>query len=602
MASEEGGRDRRLITATLGPRQFIMNSYEQCFSDAAILRRICRKRVKEAAQRHQQLQLSWTGCPIQLSTLKTAEFLPPRRALSPYRIRSRQALSSSQILELTYYQAAQALRRQIPEPEWAQRLNQVIHQIQGHVFGGEPYHMDPPQIVPMAKDPHRHRYRPLAIYSFVDNLINGMTAAYLIRHLDGVFDQSSLAFRLPQQNGLDGRSLALQRILQFQQKYQDQILWCGEVDIQSFFDCVAHEIAQAALKSAIARANAQHPNQPIDPRCLRVVDAYLDSYSFCRNVKMESEPILRRRHAEAEYRWPEADLRELYGSTIPGRLGIPQGGALSNVITNCVLDMADQKVRSIGTQEDLLYLRFCDDILILSPNRHTAQAALAVYCETLKELKLPIHRLQTFHTYDRQFWAAKSRAVYGWGKERHQGQAPWISYLGYQIRYDGTLRIRPATVARHIEKLVASADYLLKALGFPSSHQRDRSLMERKWKKSPGAILSWLRRKLIRIGTGSTKPDKMKNGQTSRGWTYAFKGLLGQRVIPQSVKLLDRCRERQLARVARRLGLTRRPFPNQEGKSKSPLLDTYKYSYFSHLTKKIRVDHAVPRPESHKEG
>ncbi|MBK8362805.1 MAG: hypothetical protein IPL24_03750 [Bacteroidetes bacterium] len=52
-------------------------------------------------------------------------------------------------------------------------------------------------------------------------------------------------------------------------------------------------------------------------------------------------------------------------------MGIPQGGALSGLIANLVLDFADRKMQSLNDSK-LLYVRFCDDMIIIHPSKKKA--------------------------------------------------------------------------------------------------------------------------------------------------------------------------------------------------------------------------------------
>jgi hypothetical protein len=289
-------------------------------------------------------------------------YLPPARLLP----------DKGQRLEAAYYAAALALADQYPPPEWQQQLPALQNEIRARANGSTTPMVARPTLMALPKNRYCTRQRLIARYGLPETILCGLTFAYLQAQLDPVFYDSSLAFRVNGHGPEDPRTSALRRIIELRDKYEGGPLWCAEVDIQSFYDCVDPQVAWDALQRASAKTERQH-GRKIDPRSLNVVRAYLDSYSFA-----ESAP------AGAKRSWPEADLRKLHGGELPARLGIPQGGALSCLLVNCVLDLADERVTAATTGKELIYLRYCDDVIILSPNREVTARALQVYLQTLQ--------------------------------------------------------------------------------------------------------------------------------------------------------------------------------------------------------------------------
>ena len=73
---------------------------------------------------------------------------------------------------------------------------------------------------------------------------------------------------------------------------------------------------------------------------------------------------------------------------VAAEVGVPQGGAISMLIANWVLDIADRRVERWG-DESLFYARFCDDIVIAHPDRRKCRAARDRYLRALERLLLP---------------------------------------------------------------------------------------------------------------------------------------------------------------------------------------------------------------------
>jgi len=67
--------------------------------------------------------------------------------------------------------------------------------------------------------------------------------------------------------------------------------------------------------------------------------------------------------------WVEKDLINLgfFKNIRNAKIGVPQGGAISGLIANLVLDYADSEILKLKSSK-LLYVRFCDDMVIMHPS------------------------------------------------------------------------------------------------------------------------------------------------------------------------------------------------------------------------------------------
>ncbi len=144
----------------------------------------------------------------------------------------------------------------------------------------------------------------------------------------------------------------------------------------------------------------ENGNTVLDPRALAVFRAYLDVYSFPCNVHGAEQELRDKRGPRACFPWPLDELRNFHDDPLTARIGIPQGGALSCVILNVLLHRADVSVEQFRVEgNDLLYLRFCDDVIFLSPSREVTARALEIYCEQLALLKLPVYSPKSLPVY-----------------------------------------------------------------------------------------------------------------------------------------------------------------------------------------------------------
>src|ERR1043165_685831 len=104
--------------------------------------------------------------------------------------------------------------------------------------------------------------------------------------------------------------------------------------------------------------------------------------------------------------WPDEALEEFHSHPHQERIGVPQGGAISCVIANIVLDYADKQIKEAEQRLDaqIHYLRYCDDMVLISRNKRKCQAVFQTYLRALTELKLPFHKPKLVKQYGPQFW------------------------------------------------------------------------------------------------------------------------------------------------------------------------------------------------------
>jgi len=85
--------------------------------------------------------------------------------------------------------------------------------------------------------------------------------------------------------------------------------------------------------------------------------------------------LLREIDPQASFPWPDEILRKMHASDDLTAIGIPQGGALSCFLTNVVPDEADRAIEHLREPGGLEIenLRYCDDLMILSPDSAACQ-------------------------------------------------------------------------------------------------------------------------------------------------------------------------------------------------------------------------------------
>jgi len=276
-------------------------------------------------------------------------------------------------------------------------------------------------------------------------------------------------------------------------------------------------------------------------------------------------------------------LRRFHADLEGTSIGIPQGGALSCLIANCLMHSVDKALDRLRrrTKPRFTYLRYCDDMIILAPTNTSCECAFDLYRARLEELRLPAHAPKRVERYGPDFWDGKSNSPYHWGRSRDQGDIPWIQFVGYQVRFDGLVRIRKRSLKRHLKKVTTATDELLSVLRRKSSNSAGDT-PRRGVRKSSGQILHRFRQKLISLSVGRQGIQAKPTVPGRMCWTFGYRALSGKRIVKSLLQVLDRHRERQIRRVKRRLA--QMVFTNakrtNEGAVKPPRHYGPPFSYF----------------------
>jgi hypothetical protein len=211
-------------------------------------------------------------------------------------------------------------------------------------------------------------------------------------------------------------------------------------------------------------------------------------------------------------------LIDVDSDPLSNRIGVPQGGALSCLIANIILDSVDRRIYG-EKDSNTFYARFCDDMVLMHTNKEICNEKFNDYQTGIKEVKLISHKSRSFRDYRTEFWASslKSKAPYKWAEykidDRDLAQnVPWVSFVGYQIRYDGLIRIRKSSIEKELKKQVSETAKIinpLKAVG--------RSDIN--WK----AVVFRLQQRLISMAVGRMQ---INNQSLKLCWTAGFNEII----------------------------------------------------------------------------
>ena len=181
--------------------------------------------------------------------------------------------------------------------------------------------------------------RKLGIPTVLDRFIQQAVMRVLQGQWDRAFSQHSYGFR-------PGRS-AHQAVAAAQQYIADGWAWVVDIDLEKFFDRVNHDRLMAAVAKRVA-----------DKRLLRLIRAFLNAGVMAR------------------------------GLVGPTDEGAPQGGPLSPLLSNLVLDELDRELEKRGHR----FVRYADDRNIYVRSERAGQRVMAsIERFIIRKLKLKVN-------------------------------------------------------------------------------------------------------------------------------------------------------------------------------------------------------------------
>jgi RNA-directed DNA polymerase len=271
--------------------------------------------------------------------------------------------------------------------------------------------------------------RMLGIPTVIDRLIQQAIQQELSRYYDPIFSESSHGFR-------PGRS-AHQAIRQASKYVREGKEWVVDIDLEKFFDKINHDRLMQRLSKGIG-----------DKRLLRLIRAYL-------NAGMMNEGLIEQRTA-----------------------GTPQGGPLSPLLSNIVLDELDKEMEKRGHS----FCRYADDCNIYVRSKKAGERVMASVTDFIEtKLKLKVNH-------------AKSGI-------RHCSEA---KFLGFTLLPEGGIRIADKSIDRLKDKVRkitrrnrgVSFAAVIKELNSTIIGWCNYFRIANKWVGKLKAIDGWIRRKL----------------------------------------------------------------------------------------------------------
>ena len=554
----------------------------------SLLRTLCRWRA-ESAWKRAPLQCLWSvvngledpvsACPDNISS-----YLPSRRQWIRIGTKERRRIGENALIEMTVYRTARRMFTMCADeeerPEWINAFESLRNRIDSLRHSPEiTFHPPILHLIPKGKGSER---RCLASFDEVeDRLLLSKAALYLRDTFDPLLSDDCFAFR---RDGAFNYQSAIEDLIRYRMRYSGRRIYVAECDIQRFFDVINQDLVLKAYDTFVGRLEmSERP-----PEELRTILAgYLNAFTSQGNLIVSTDPkIVDFRHLVKPL--DQTDVFKFYRKrerkTV--RLGIPQGGALSPLIANLVLDEADRAVREDDDPE-LFYVRFCDDIIIAHPDRTKCRAALDRYMSALKVLKLPTHPVNRRVTFGREYYDMKSKGPFPWQKPSAKSKnIPWVAFLGVHIRYDGLVRVRKDSIERHAEHLRRELKRFKEAVG-PNGRNLKNTTDEAK-----ESLLRAFEARLTAMGTGYSTMRQRTVG--TRSWIAAFPALTQEGPARGQMRHLDSVRGHQVSALKKRLGFSEGQLPSgKKGYYGRP------YSYYGALLDVEKHQSFPPDPKAY---
>jgi RNA-directed DNA polymerase len=184
--------------------------------------------------------------------------------------------------------------------------------------------------------------RELGIPTVVDRLVQQAISQVLGPRFDAGFSPYSHGFR-------PGHS-AHAAVLEAQRHIQSGYDWVVDVDLERFFDRVNHDVLMGRLAKRID-----------DPRILRIIRRFLEAGMMVNGVVMDREE------------------------------GTPQGGPLSPLLANVLLDDLDKALEARGHR----FVRYADDCNVYVRSERAGHRVMAMMRTELTRLRLRINEAKS---------------------------------------------------------------------------------------------------------------------------------------------------------------------------------------------------------------
>jgi len=313
--------------------------------------------------------------------------------------------------------------------------------------------------------------RQLGIPTVLDRLIQQAIAQELTPKFEEVFSPHSYGFR--------PRRSAHQAIQQSQEYIRQGYDWVVDIDLEKFFDRVNHDMLMARVARVVK-----------DKRVLKLIRTYLESGVMVNGVVMDTEE------------------------------GTPQGGPLSPLLSNIMLNDLDRELEERGHK----FVRYADDCNIYVKTERAGERVLKSVTQYLeKKLKLKVNpkkskveRATRAKFLGFSFWKRKGEVFIRLAKRTKERFAEKILHLTKRTR-SGKMEDIVSEVNRYTRGWIG----YFRLATTPSVYQgldewirrRLRQIQWKRWKRGTTRYRELVRlgvpKERAALGAGGTSPWRM---------------------------------------------------------------------------------------------
>lgn len=471
------------------------------------------------------------------------QMFPPRREWCSIGKR-RQRLDSVKRNELklkcTYWKA----KRRKSKAEWFARLCIYADSIV-EMVSTKSACLDPPKVsVIEKKKDYKEKTvicRPICSFPLETKIVFSIINRYLTQEFDSFFYDCSFAFRANVGKYSLQHINAVDAIKQYRIRHSSMSLYVAECDMKKFYDTISHNIIKTRFSILLHRCIKEGRISVKEAKVIKKwVFMYVDCFNFREHVFIHNKKkaddsfwervqtykiwprriewvdelgIIKKNAMKdvaasdfAKYKKDQAERRK----NRHRKVGIPQGGPLSGLIANIVMHSVDKAVKNAIGNDDILYCRFCDDMVLVGTDNERISMVFQSYQQAVRKSMLYAHPNKMCVKKAKDFWDGKTRGPYEWN-EKGEETYPWITFVGFDINWKGNLRVRKASLDRQIKKQYDTAYELLQPYR--------RGEMPR---FCANTIRASLESRLICMSVGRVKMWNYKNFGNNCSWMSAF--------------------------------------------------------------------------------
>lgn len=623
-----------------------MIQFKEYYTDDIIIKHICRIRISYSRRRNKKLLLdNLTTKRFQIKEQENAydkeiiskleKILPPRRLWitkgqrthksiidETTGLRNNSKINTDDKNKEILFNTIKKYRIEQPELDFIRELNGFVRDVQNSIED-ENYKIFEPNILPEIKEKRKGKLnydqlnckktecRPISRFILKDRIILSISNKYLTELFDHYFEDCSFAFRAVKE--IDGvikplkHHDAINEIVKYKERNKGVIIYVAECDMKKFYDTVNHKICIKLFDDLIVKAKIDNPEIDLT-NITSIFKAYLDCYSFRENVLVKNSDIeywknqkdIKNESINGYFPWVEAEINNspYYQQNKSDRIGVPQGGALSGLIANILLDKADKEIKQIN---DVFYVRYCDDMILMHTKRKECQKAIERYIKSINQLHLFNHDFkrkyfkksknfrsnktnrnirknitennQTFFRSYKQslkpFWSLKSKGPYRWGSfDLKLKTFPWIGFVGYEIHHERHIRVRKKSLKKEMDKQKRVISSIIHCTKFEKRIKND-------------SIIRSAEERLTGMSVGRIKLYDYDTCKNELCWTNGFQSLNFNKYSKSQLKALDRNKYKQLKLLKKHLTGDTEKSKNIKRNNNDEIVDYYKpFSYY----------------------